>query len=168
MNGAELFIHHEDVRRGAPGWEPRPADDARDDALWALVTRMGRLLYRRSPVGVVVRRPSGEQAVIRTGPGLVTVEGEPGEILLHGSRPRRRPGRAARRAGGRRGADGGSARVLRLRGQPPKSLPIWSEKVSTDSVPNSRIDQTSPASRHPRTRIGAGRILRLIRISRPE
>ena len=85
VNGAELYIHHEDVRRGAPGWEPRPADDTRDAALWALVTRMGRLLYRRSPVGVAVRRPGGGQAVIKTGPGLVTVEGEPGEILLHGS-----------------------------------------------------------------------------------
>ena|SRR5919112_1080601 len=83
-NGAEFFVHHEDVRRGEPGWEPRPADEARDSALWAMVTRMGRLLYRRSPVGVAVRRPSGEQAVIKTGKGLVTVEGEPGEILLHG------------------------------------------------------------------------------------
>ena len=52
--------------------------------------------------------------------------------------------------------------------QPPSSLPIWSEKVSTESTPNSRIDQISPASRHPRTRIGAGSDLRLIRISSPE
>ena len=85
VNGAELYIHHEDVRRGTSGWEPRPADATRDAALWALVIRMGRLLYRRSPVGVAVRRPAGGQAVIKTGPGLVTVEGEPGEILLHGS-----------------------------------------------------------------------------------
>jgi uncharacterized protein (TIGR03085 family) len=83
MNGAELFIHHEDVRRGLPGWEPRGADETRDGAVWETLTRMGRLLYRRSPVGVVVRRSTGEQAVIKTGSGLVTVEGEPGEILLH-------------------------------------------------------------------------------------
>jgi uncharacterized protein (TIGR03085 family) len=82
-NGAELFVHHEDVRRGRPGWEPRGADETRDGALWELVTRMGRLFYRRSPVGVTVRRPTGEQAVIKTGRGLVTIEGEPGEILLH-------------------------------------------------------------------------------------
>ena len=44
---------------------------------------MGRLFYRRSPVGVAVRRPTGEQAVIKTGRGLVTIEGEPGEIVLH-------------------------------------------------------------------------------------
>ena len=83
-NGAELFVHHEDVRRGEPGWTARGADETRDGALWTLVTRMGSLLYRRSPVGVAVRRTTGEQAVLRTGPGLVTVEGEPGEILLHG------------------------------------------------------------------------------------
>ncbi len=82
-NGAEFFIHHEDVRRGRPGWEPRGADETRDGALWGTVTRMGRLLFRRSPVGLVVRRPTGEQAVVKTGRGLVTIEGEPGEILLH-------------------------------------------------------------------------------------
>jgi uncharacterized protein (TIGR03085 family) len=84
-NDAEFFVHHEDVRRGVLGWTPRGADETRDGALWALVTtRVGRLLYRRSPVGVAVRRPTGEQAVVKTGRGLVTVEGEPGEILLHG------------------------------------------------------------------------------------
>lgn len=83
VNGAELFVHHEDVRRGRPGWEPREADETRDGALWDLVTKMGKLFYRRSPVGVVVRRPTGAQAVIKTGRGLVTIEGEPGEILLH-------------------------------------------------------------------------------------
>jgi len=82
-NGAELFVHHEDVRRGLPGWEPREPDGTRDAALWSLVRRSGRWLYRRSPVGVVVRRPAGEQAVVKTGTGLVTIDGEPGEILLH-------------------------------------------------------------------------------------
>jgi uncharacterized protein (TIGR03085 family) len=83
-DAAEFFVHHEDVRRGEPGWEPRDPDAARDAQLWALVTRNGRWLYRRSPVGLAVRRPDGEQAVVRTGRGLVTVVGEPGEILLHG------------------------------------------------------------------------------------
>lgn len=83
-NGAEHFVHHEDVRRGEPGWEPRPADAVRDEQVWALVGRSGRMMYRKSPVGVIVRRPTGEQAVIKTGPGVVTLVGEPGELLLHG------------------------------------------------------------------------------------
>ncbi|MFC4945526.1 TIGR03085 family metal-binding protein [Pseudonocardia sp. GCM10023141] len=83
-NGAEHFVHHEDVRRGEPGWEPRPADPKRDAQVWALVGRSGRMMYRHSPVGVILRRPSGEQAVVKTGPGSVTVVGEPSELLLHG------------------------------------------------------------------------------------
>jgi uncharacterized protein (TIGR03085 family) len=76
-------VHHEDARRGEPGWAPRPPDQARDEALWSLLGRTGRLLLRRSPVGVAVRRPDGAQQVILTGPGLVTIVGEPGEIVLH-------------------------------------------------------------------------------------
>jgi uncharacterized protein (TIGR03085 family) len=82
-NDAEFFVHHEDVRRGDPGWAPRPPDPARDDALWTMLGRAGRLLYRRSPVGVVLRRPDGAQQVVLTGRGAVTVVGEAGELLLH-------------------------------------------------------------------------------------
>jgi uncharacterized protein (TIGR03085 family) len=82
-NGAEFFVHHEDARRGGPGWEPRPADPVRDGQLWSLVTRMSRMLLRRSPVGVVARRPDGTSQVLRTGPGVVTLVGEPGELVLH-------------------------------------------------------------------------------------
>jgi uncharacterized protein (TIGR03085 family) len=82
-NGIELFVHHEDVRRGVPGWQPRPADQERDEHLWTALTRMGRRLYRRSPVGIVLRRPSGAQHVITTGSGLVTIVGEPAELVLH-------------------------------------------------------------------------------------
>jgi uncharacterized protein (TIGR03085 family) len=81
-NGAELFVHHEDVRRGEPGWEPRSPDAARDAQLWELLAKQGRMLFRRSAPGLVLRRPSGEQQVIKTGPGLVTIVGEPGELVL--------------------------------------------------------------------------------------
>jgi len=80
-NGTEFFVHHEDVRRGEPGWEPRESDGERDAELWAGARRMGMLL-RRSPVGVVLARPSGERHVVKTGPGVVTVLGEPGELVL--------------------------------------------------------------------------------------
>jgi uncharacterized protein (TIGR03085 family) len=81
-NGGELFVHHEDVRRGEPGWAPRPSDAARDAQLWELLVKSGRMLFRRSTPGIVVRRPSGEQQVIKTGPGLVTIVGEPGELVM--------------------------------------------------------------------------------------
>ena len=83
-NGAELFVHHEDVRRGEPGWEPRPADPTRDEQLWALLKRMGRMLFKGDGPGVVLQRPSGERHVVTTGPGVVTLVGEPSELVLYG------------------------------------------------------------------------------------
>ena len=47
------------------------------------VTRMARLLFRRSPVGLVLQRPEGAQQVVATGSGLVTLVGDPGELVLH-------------------------------------------------------------------------------------
>jgi uncharacterized protein (TIGR03085 family) len=82
VNSVELFTHHEDVRRARPGWEPRPADPARDAAAWSGVARAGRMTLRRSPVGLVLRRPDGEEAVVRRGPNTVVVAGPPGELLL--------------------------------------------------------------------------------------
>jgi uncharacterized protein (TIGR03085 family) len=83
VNGAEYFVHHEDLRRGRPGWEPRPPDPARDATTWSAVSRGGRLAYRRSPVGVVLRRPDGAEVTVKRGPTMVAVIGEPGELLLH-------------------------------------------------------------------------------------
>ena len=35
VNLAELFIHHEDVLRAAPGWEPRPLPADLEQGLWS-------------------------------------------------------------------------------------------------------------------------------------
>lgn len=83
VNGVEYFVHHEDVRRGREGWEPRVPDAERDAALWKTLRMAGRLTYRRSPVGVALRRTDGEEIVIKRGPNTVTIVGEPGELLLN-------------------------------------------------------------------------------------
>lgn len=83
LNLIEYFVHHEDVRRARPGASPRPPHPARDAALWTLVALAARRGYRRSPVGITVRRPSGEEHVGCRGPRPVTITGEPGELLLH-------------------------------------------------------------------------------------
>jgi uncharacterized protein (TIGR03085 family) len=85
INSAEFFIHHEDVRRAQPGWQPRDPDPARDAMAWAAVSRSGRLTMRRSPVGLVLRRPDGAEAVVKRGPNTVILSGEPGELLLFAS-----------------------------------------------------------------------------------
>lgn len=82
-NGGEFVVHHEDLRRGEPGWEPRPSEPERDGQLWHLLSSQAKLLFRRSPVGVVLQRPEGVQQVVATGFGLVTVVGEPTELVLH-------------------------------------------------------------------------------------
>jgi uncharacterized protein (TIGR03085 family) len=83
VNGAEYFVHHEDLRRGQPGWAPRPASPARDNAVWTAIGRVGRMAFRRSPVGVVLRRPDGVEVTAKRGPTMVAVLGEPGELLLY-------------------------------------------------------------------------------------
>lgn len=82
-NGAEFFVHHEDLRRGEPGWEPRPSDPERDGQLWNLLANQAKLLFRRSPVGLVLARPEGATQVVATGFGVVTVTGDPAELVLH-------------------------------------------------------------------------------------
>jgi uncharacterized protein (TIGR03085 family) len=83
LNGLEFFVHHEDIRRGRPGWRPRPADPERDRVVWRALGSMGRLLYRRSPVGITVRTPDGQEQVIKVGTHPVVLAGAPGEVLLH-------------------------------------------------------------------------------------
>ena len=82
VNSVEMFVHHEDVRRGQPDWKPRDPDPERDAATWAGVSRAGRMTMRRSPVGLVLRRPDGKEVVVKRGPNTVILAGEPGELLL--------------------------------------------------------------------------------------
>jgi uncharacterized protein (TIGR03085 family) len=83
VNGTEYFIHHEDVRRAVDGWEPRPADPGIDAVAWRALRMAGKRGYRKSVVGVLLRRPDGETIVARRAPKAVTITGEPGELLLH-------------------------------------------------------------------------------------
>jgi uncharacterized protein (TIGR03085 family) len=82
-NGPEYYVHHEDVRRGGEDWQPRPADAQRDAMLWRTVGLSGRMSYKRSSVGVVLRRPDGVEVQVHRGPSTVAIIGEPGELLLH-------------------------------------------------------------------------------------
>jgi uncharacterized protein (TIGR03085 family) len=83
INTIEFFVHHEDVRRARTGWEPRPADPHRAGVLWGLLRRGARVLYRNSPVGVVLRTPDGSECTARHGARSVTVVGSPEELTLH-------------------------------------------------------------------------------------
>lgn len=82
INGPEFLVHHEDVRRGQPGWEPRPADSARDAVAWKSVKQASKLNLRKSPVGVILKTPEGREAQVKEGPDTVSVIGAPIELLL--------------------------------------------------------------------------------------
>lgn len=81
-NTVEFYVHAEDVRRAVPDWTPRAVDPVFADALWSRLEKAARLLCRRSPVGLVLRRPDGQTAVARKGSPVVTVTGEPTELTM--------------------------------------------------------------------------------------
>ncbi|MGW5467835.1 TIGR03085 family metal-binding protein [Streptomyces chartreusis] len=81
-NTIEFYVHTEDVRRAQPDWTPRELDPVFQDALWSRLERSARLVGRSAPTGLVLRRPDGQTAVAHRGTPVVTVTGEPSELLM--------------------------------------------------------------------------------------
>ncbi|QMU68595.1 TIGR03085 family metal-binding protein [Streptacidiphilus sp. P02-A3a] len=81
-NTVEYYVHGEDVRRAQTDWKPRVLDAEFAEVLWKRLARMATLSGRKAPVGLVLRRPDGQTAVARKGAPVVTVTGEPAELLL--------------------------------------------------------------------------------------
>ncbi|MFI9264122.1 TIGR03085 family metal-binding protein [Streptomyces werraensis] len=81
-NVIEFYAHAEDVRRAQPDWTPRELDPVFQDALWSRLERSARLMGRGVPTGLVLRRPDGQTTVARRGAPVVTVTGEPSELVV--------------------------------------------------------------------------------------
>jgi uncharacterized protein (TIGR03085 family) len=97
INAVEFFVHHEDVRRAADGWEPRALGSGESDMLWGRL-RMARFMLRKAPVGVELARDDGGPAAhttaadntggtsyritARNATPAVTVVGSPAELTL--------------------------------------------------------------------------------------
>ncbi|MCT4355191.1 TIGR03085 family metal-binding protein [Streptomyces sp. Je 1-79] len=81
-NTVEFYVHAEDVRRAQPDWSARELDPVFSDALWSRLEKGAKLLGRRAPVGLVLRRPNGQTAVAHRGTPVVTVSGDPGELTM--------------------------------------------------------------------------------------
>jgi uncharacterized protein (TIGR03085 family) len=89
VNTLEYFVHHEDIRRAQPEWEPRMLDQHTSGALWRAISMTGRGLVRPAGVPVTISdTDTGKTAVLRRGSDAVTVSGKVGEIVmfLHGRR----------------------------------------------------------------------------------
>ncbi|MFE5795111.1 TIGR03085 family metal-binding protein [Streptomyces sp. NPDC056503] len=82
-NVVEFYVHTEDVRRAQSGWSARELDPVFADALWSRLEKAARLLARKAPVGLVLRRPNGQTVVAHRGTPVVTVSGEPGELTMY-------------------------------------------------------------------------------------
>ncbi|MEU6170715.1 TIGR03085 family metal-binding protein [Streptantibioticus parmotrematis] len=81
-NSVEFFVHTEDVRRAQPDWTAREIDPVFSDLLWKRLEKAARVLGRKAPVGLVLRRPDGQTAVAHRGTPVVTATGEPAELTL--------------------------------------------------------------------------------------
>lgn len=90
-NTVEFFVHHEDVRRaGADVAEPRDLAEDVEDWMWRRMKLMGRALFRRAEVGVVLERARQADAVgepdtvrVMAGGEIVTIIGAPSELMLY-------------------------------------------------------------------------------------
>jgi uncharacterized protein (TIGR03085 family) len=89
-NSVEYFVHHEDVRRAQPDWEPRQLDEGLSGLLWRQL-RMARLMLRKAPVGVELARDGdprdgqGNAPIRITAKArapMVTVTGTPAELTM--------------------------------------------------------------------------------------
>ena len=91
-NAVEFFVHHEDVRRAAPGWEPRALSGGESDMLWQRL-RIARFMLRKAPVGVELARNDIDTGRIdadgpayrvtaRNATPAVTVVGSPAELTM--------------------------------------------------------------------------------------
>jgi uncharacterized protein (TIGR03085 family) len=93
-NAMEFFVHHEDVRRAGDTVEPaRALDPAVEEWIWRRLKLLGRAMFRRAQVGVVLERLDGTSTDGRSADGvqsiravagssIVTLVGMPTELLM--------------------------------------------------------------------------------------
>jgi uncharacterized protein (TIGR03085 family) len=87
LNLVEFFVHHEDIRRAQPGWEPREISTELSEQLWK---RLGvaKIVLRKAPVGVeLVREDAGQASkrvrmTAKARTPVVTVTGTPAELTM--------------------------------------------------------------------------------------
>ena len=84
VNGTELFIHHEDLLRGAPGYERRTLDVGHERFLWEQLKPSSRLFLRKIPSGVILVAEGYGRHVAKkpTDVGTVVLRGRPSELVL--------------------------------------------------------------------------------------
>jgi uncharacterized protein (TIGR03085 family) len=84
LNLLEFYVHHEDILRAQPQWEPRSLSRATEDGIWRSLRLPGRGLVARAGLAVsAVRTDTGVREVLCKGTGEVVVRGLPSEVTLY-------------------------------------------------------------------------------------
>ncbi|MFJ6196401.1 TIGR03085 family metal-binding protein [Micromonospora sp. NPDC092111] len=81
-NTMEFFIHHEDVRRARPGWQPRDVPAGLAVRLWRSAALLARTTARRFPADLLVQAPGHGELTVGRGGDRVRLVGSPGELAL--------------------------------------------------------------------------------------
>ncbi|MFY1637560.1 TIGR03085 family metal-binding protein [Solwaraspora sp. WMMB335] len=81
-NLMEFFIHHEDVRRAQPDWQPRDVPPGEQAALWKRVVALGKLHLRRFPGRVRVLADGYGEFAVGVGDDPVLISAPPGELVM--------------------------------------------------------------------------------------
>lgn len=89
VNAIEFFVHHEDVRRAAPGARPRRLGIDTQRMLWSRAGMLARMALRSAPSSLAVtlhwsdeERPDGPRRTVRRGTRPVEVRGGSGDLVL--------------------------------------------------------------------------------------
>lgn len=83
-NLTEFFVHHEDVRRAVPHWEPRELPDAEAEALWRLERGQASTQFLRLGIPALLVRTDGAggRHIARRGSPFLTITGPVAELML--------------------------------------------------------------------------------------
>ncbi|MBF9133558.1 TIGR03085 family protein [Plantactinospora sp. S1510] len=81
-NLTEFFVHHEDLRRAQPGWQPRELAGGYRGALWKRIPTMARMSLRRFPAALLIQAPDHGETSAGAGGEQVRLVGAPGELTM--------------------------------------------------------------------------------------
>jgi uncharacterized protein (TIGR03085 family) len=81
-NGTEFLIHHEDVRRAGPGWQPRALSPGYQADVFARIRRLAPFYLRRLRLPLLLVAPGHAEVSVGTGAPVARLVGEPVELLL--------------------------------------------------------------------------------------
>lgn len=81
-NTIEYLVHHEDLLRARPGWEPRVLEPADDEEIWRRLSFMSKVLVRADVDITLVSQIGGIRVGAKDPVGSVRVYGSPTELTL--------------------------------------------------------------------------------------